>query len=177
MQVLLQLLNRFLAYGFLFYRNQLLFEDVGGSFVNLRIYGRILQVIFQAFVVVFERIAVFIENKPVKQRGIGNAPGRPVVGNPLVGKQHFGCDPREFLLGNHPRALGARGKREHKRECGQCVSYCGFHRSSAPKSFLKLSRILFMMRSTSSSVRVRSLSRSTKLMAYCFLPNGILSPR
>ena len=83
MQVLLQLLNRFLAYGFLFYRNQLLFEDVGGTFVNLRIYGRILQVILQvilqAFVVVFERIAVFIENKPVKQRGIGNAPGRPVI--------------------------------------------------------------------------------------------------
>lgn len=136
MEVLLQFLNRFFAYGFLFYRDQFLFEDVGGTFVNLGIYRRILQVVFQALVVVFERIAVFVKNQSVKQRGVGNAPGRPVVGDPLVGKQHFRGDPREFLLGNHPRTLRARGKREHERECGQCVSYCRFHRSSAPKSFL-----------------------------------------
>ncbi len=79
MEVLLQFLNRFFAYGFLFYRDQFLFEDVGGTFVNLGIYRRILQVVFQALVVVFERIAVFVKNQSVKQCGIGIAPGRPVV--------------------------------------------------------------------------------------------------
>lgn len=136
MKVLLQFLNLFLAYGFFLYRHQFLLKNVTGTLENLGIYGRILQVILQAFVVVFERIAVFVKNEPVKQRGIGNAPGRPVVGDPLVGKQHLGGNPREFLLGNHLCPLRARGKREHERESDQHMFYRRFHRSSAPKSFL-----------------------------------------
>ena len=136
MQVLLQFMNLFLAYGFFLYRHQLLFENVGGAFINLGIHRRILQVIIQAFVVVFERIAVFFKYNPVKQRGISNTPCRPVIGNPLIGKQHFRSDPGEFLLGNHLCSLPARGEREQEHKCGQCMFYCGSHRSSAPKSFL-----------------------------------------
>ncbi len=136
MQVLLQFINLFLAYGFFLYRHQFLLENVGRAFINFGIQRRILQVIIQAFVVVFERIAVFFEYDPVKQSGVGNSPGRPVIGNPLVGKQHFRGDPCEFLLGNHLRPLPARGEREQKHECGQCMFYCGSHLSSAPKSFL-----------------------------------------
>ena len=37
MQVLLQFLNLFLAFGFFFYRDQFLFENDSGAIVNLRI--------------------------------------------------------------------------------------------------------------------------------------------
>ncbi len=72
------------------------------------------------------------------------------------------------------RDFRAYQKIERKQKKNHSSAY---HRNDAPNCFSKESRRRFTDLSTISSVSVLSSSRRTKLIAYCFFPDGILGPR